>query len=36
MGTKILSGEGKAVVIRTGNETLWGCTCAVQRKEFLI
>ncbi|KAK8814317.1 hypothetical protein WA158_008179 [Blastocystis sp. Blastoise] len=36
MGSRVITGEGKGVVIRTGDNTLWGCICAYVRKECFL
>ena len=36
MASRVISGEAKAVVIRTGDKTFWGHLCAYKRKDSFI
>ena len=36
MASRVISGEAKAVVIRTGDKTFWGFLCAYKRKGSFI
>lgn len=36
MASRVISGEAKAVVVRTGDKTFWGYLCAYKRKDSII
>lgn len=36
MASRVITGEAKAVVIRTGDRTFWGHLCAYKRKDSII
>lgn len=36
MASRVITGEAKAVVIRTGDRTFWGHLCAYKRKDSFI
>ena len=36
MASRVISGEAKAIVIRTGDRTFWGFTCQYKRKDSFI
>ena len=36
MASRVITGEAKAIVIRTGDRTFWGHMCSYKRKESLI
>ena len=36
MATRVITGEAKALVLRTGDNTFWGHLCAYKRKESFL
>ena len=36
MASRVISGEAKAIVIRTGDRTFWGYTCQYKRRDSFI
>ena len=36
MASRVITGEAKAVVIRTGDKTFWGYMCAYKRRDSII
>ena len=36
MASRVITGEAKAIVIRTGDRTYWGYTCQYKRKDSFI
>ena len=36
MASRVISGEAKAIVIRTGDRTFWGFACQYKRRDSFI
>ena len=36
MASRVITGEAKAVVIRTGDKTFWGYMCLYKRRDSFI